>query len=47
VTYSTGVFAYSLGYYCVNKASGGDALLKPMAEATAVYGYFAKGYFSE
>lgn len=45
VTYSTGVFAYSLGYYCVNKAENGDARLKPMAEATAVYSYYAKEYF--
>lgn len=45
VTCSTGVFAYSLGYYCVNKAAGTDARLKPMAEATAVYSYYAKAYF--
>ena len=45
-TYSTGVFAYSLGYYCVNKAANGNAQIKPMAAATAVYSYYAKAYFA-
>ena len=45
VTYSTGVLAYSLGKYCEDNAASSDAALKGIAQATAVYGYYAKAYF--
>ena len=45
VTYSTGVLAYSLGKYCEQQAAGSNAALAAMAQATAVYGYYAKAYF--
>lgn len=46
-TCSTGVFAYSLGRYCVGMAQSGSARSKAMAEATVVYSYCAKTYFGE
>lgn len=43
-SYCSGVLPYSIGAYCVSQAAkGGD--VKPLAEATAVYGYYAKQYF--
>ena len=45
VTYSTGVIAYSLAKYCVNKASGENEI-QALAAAMAVYGYQAKTYFT-
>ena len=42
VTYNTTVIAYSLGKYCENLATNGNAF----GAATAVYGYYAKVYFS-
>jgi hypothetical protein len=44
-TYCTGVYAYSISYYC--KSMTGHQLPKTvkLAEATAVYGYYAKAYF--
>lgn len=43
-SYCSGVLPYSIGAYCVSQASkGGD--VQPLAEATAVYGYYAKQYF--
>ena len=45
VTYSTGVLAYSLGKYCEDNAASSDAALKGIAQATAVYAYYAKAYF--
>ena len=47
-TYCTGVLAYSLGAYCldrINKSS--DATMVGLAKGTAVYGYYAKAYFAE
>ena len=41
-TYNTTVIAYSLGKYCKNLASNGNAF----GAATAVYGYYAKVYFA-
>ena len=43
-SYCTGVLVYSLGTYCVSKAATTDTI-QPLAAATAVYGYYAKGYF--
>lgn len=43
-TYSTGVIAYSLSKYCINKAVDGNAM-QELASATAMYGYYAKAYF--
>ncbi len=42
-TYCTGVIAYSLSKYCMNNASGSMGTL---AQATAMYGYYAKQYFT-
>ena len=39
----TGVIAYSLSKYCMNNASGDMGAL---AQATAMYGYYAKAYFA-
>ena len=41
-TLCSGVIAYSLGKYCENLAANGNAF----GAATAVYGYYAKVYFS-
>lgn len=43
-SYCSGVLPYSIGAYCVSQAAkGGD--VQQLAEATAVYGYYAKQYF--
>ena len=42
VTYSSGVFSYSIGYYCTSKAAGTDETVKPFAKAIAVYSYHAR-----
>lgn len=43
-SYCSGVLPYSIGAYCVSQAAkGGD--VQSLAEATAVYGYYAKQYF--
>ena len=43
-SYCSGVLPYSIGAYCVSQASkGGD--VQQLAQATAVYGYYAKQYF--
>ena len=42
VSYPTNVIAYSLGNYCKTVAANGEAF----GAATAVYGYYAKGYFN-
>lgn len=43
-SYCSGVLPYSIGAYCVSQAAkGGD--VQQLAEATAVYGYYAKLYF--
>ncbi len=44
-TCSTGVIAYSLSKYCLSKAVPGNAM-QALAEATAMYGYYAKQYFT-
>jgi hypothetical protein len=41
-TYCTGVIAYSLSRYCMNNANGNMGTL---AQATAMYGYYANNYF--
>ena len=46
VTYCTGVLAYSLGAYCVDRAENGSENMQALAAATAVYGYYAKQYFA-
>lgn len=43
--YCTGVLAYSIGSYCVTQANT-TGTMKPFASATAVYGYYAKAYFT-
>lgn len=42
--YCTGVLAYSIGAYCKSQAAGSTAMA-PLAQATAVYSYYAKDYF--
>lgn len=46
VSYCTGVLPYSIGAYCVSQVSNAAAEMKPVASAIAVYGYYAKAYFS-
>ena len=41
----TGVIAYSLSKYCLSKAVAGNEM-QGLASATAMYGYYAKSYFS-
>lgn len=43
--YASGVLAYSIGGYCTTSAAGSTDLA-PLAKATAVYGYYAKQFFS-
>ena len=43
-TYSSGVLAYSIGTYCTTNAAG-TADVAALAQATAVYGYYAKNMF--
>ena len=43
-TYSSGVLPYSIGMYCTTMASYQNDFT-PFAQATAVYGYYAKQYF--
>ena len=43
---STGVLAYSLGRYCESIASDDASGMQPLAQATAVYGSYAKDYFA-
>ncbi len=45
-TYSTGVLAYSLGYYCESIASDDGSEMQSLAQATALYGSYAKDYFA-
>jgi hypothetical protein len=42
-TYCTGVIPYSLSKYCIIKAN--DDTAGALAQATAMYGYYAKQYF--
>ena len=44
-TYCTGVIAYSVSQYCLNKAVDGSEM-QQLAGATAMYGYYAKQYFA-
>jgi hypothetical protein len=48
-TYCTGVIPYSVSKYCVSKANGisegNPTNLATLAQATAMYGYYAKQYF--
>ncbi len=44
-TYCTGVVAYSLSKYCISKAVDGNEM-QELAAATAMYGYYAKQYFT-
>jgi hypothetical protein len=43
-TFCTGVIAYSISKYCMNKISSGSNIAD-LAAAMAVYGYHAKVYF--
>ena len=46
VEYTTGIIAYSLGKYCEGIAAKETSDQRFLAQATAVYGYYAKEYFS-
>jgi hypothetical protein len=41
----SGVISYSLSQYCIAHAKDGDSM-QELAAATAMYGYYAKAYFS-
>ena len=43
-TWTSGVLGYSIGAYCASQSAKAGAIA-PLAEATAVYGYYAKQYF--
>jgi hypothetical protein len=45
-TVTTGVIPYSLGKYCSDKAAANGDAQQSFAQATAVYGYYAKNYFA-
>ena len=45
VTYNTGVIAYSLAAYCLDRIAKGSETMKTFAAETVVYGYYAKDYF--
>lgn len=44
--YSSGILPYSLGYYCGRQILNGSEEIRPMAQAIAVYGYYAMTYFA-
>lgn len=44
-TCCTGVIAYSPSQYCISKAVDGNKM-QALASATAMYGYYAKVYFT-
>ena len=44
--YTTGILPYSLGEYCRNIAANENSDARHLAAMTAVYGYYAKDYFS-
>ena len=46
VTYTTGVLNYSIGKYCEGIAANSASAQQAFAQATAVYGYYAKEYFA-
>ena len=46
VEYTTGIIAYSLGKYCETVAAKDTSTQQAFAQATAVYGYYAKEYFA-
>ena len=45
-TYCTGIIAYSLSRYCLNNAKDGNPM-QELAANTAMYGYYAKLYFTK
>ena len=46
VTYNTGVIAYSLAAYCLDRIAKGSETMKVFAAQTVVYGYYAQEYFA-
>lgn len=46
MAFYTNVIAYSLGKYCTSIAAKQSSAMKDLAAYTAVYGYYAKDYFS-
>ena len=46
VEYTTGILTYSLGKYCQTIAAKDTSAQQAFAQATAVYGYYAKEYFA-
>ena len=45
-TYTTGVLNYHIGKYCVGLAAKDISNQQELAKATAVYGFYAKEYFT-
>ena len=46
VGYCTGVIAYSLASYCLDRIANGSATMQEFAKETVVYGSYAKAYFA-
>ena len=46
VSYNTGVIAYSLAAYCLDRIANGTETMQAFATETVVYGYYAKAYFA-
>ena len=46
VSYPTGVIAYSLTAYCLDRIAKGTETMHAFAAETVVYGYYAKDYFA-
>ena len=46
-TVTSGIISYSLGAYCQGKAAAEGDAQQAFAQATAVYGYYAKQYFAQ
>ena len=46
VEYTTSIMNYSMGRYCVKLGENDSSAQQELAQATAVYGYYAKQYFA-
>ena len=46
VSYCTGVIAYSLASYCLDRITNGSGTMQEFSKETVVYGYYAKAYFT-
>ena len=46
VFHPAGVIAYSLASYCLDRIAKGTVTMQEFAEATVIYGNYAKTYFA-